>query len=250
MTAPTKLNTIELEEWQFPAEMEAFFDEEDEEALYYYYDDENHWLELRHKRGDMPGADHSDVVDYIMQVLFWFYRVQQYAIYRELNFYQTANQLEKPLYPDVALLKSQKRSNLKSYRLGVDGPPPELIVEFISTKTRASDLKRKPQRYDKWGVDEYFAHDPRPRKRKSDQPRLWGWRRTQTGRFEEIMAEADGRMWSIQLDCWLVPEGQKLRLYTREGKMLLTEAEAEHRRAERFAEQLRQAGIEPDPSVE
>jgi Uma2 family endonuclease len=217
-------------------------DEEEDDETYYYYDDHDNWLELRHKRGDMPGTSHSDLEDYLMQVLFWLFRLEQYGIYRELNFYQTNNPLEKPLYPDLALLKSQKRSKPLSYRLGTDGPPPELVIEIISTKTRSTDLIRKPKRYQQWGVAEYFAYDPRPRRRKKTEPRLWGWRRNQGGVFEEIKAQADGRMWSEQLDSWLVPDGENLKLYDQQGNLRLTKAEA-------LAERLRQLGYDPDKDL-
>jgi Uma2 family endonuclease len=231
---------------EYKANLKALDGDLEEGAVYYYYDDQNNWIELRHKRGDMPGTDHSDLVDYLMQVLLWLYRVEQYGIYRELNFYQTDNPLEKPLYPDLALLKSQKRQKLLSYKLGGDNPAPELIIEIISTKTRQADLTLKPKRYQKWGTLEYFTYDPRPRRHQNKEPRLRGWRLNKTGSLVELIPASDGRMWCEQLECWLIPDDQYLRLYDRKGQKLLTEAEAEHQRAERLAEILRRMGRDPD----
>ncbi len=253
MTAKTELEEqVELEKWQFPADLQTFLDEDDtddEAEGFYYYDDENNWLELRHKRGDMPGTVQSDLVDHLLQVLFWRYHQEEYGIYRELNFYQSGNPKEKPLYPDLALLKSHKRRKLLSYHLGVDGPAPDLIVEVLSTKTRRTDLYRKPHRYEKWGTREYFVYDPRERQPSKQEPRLWGWRMNSTGRYDPITAEADGRMWSEELNCWLVPDEAFLRLYDQEGRLLLNKEEAEKQRADRLAERLRKLGYDPDEDL-
>jgi len=56
----------------------------------------------------------------------------------------------------------------------------------------------------------------------------------------------DGRLWSTELDIWLVPDGPYLRLYDRDGQMRLTGEEEEARRADILAEKLRSLGINPD----
>ena len=46
------------------------------------------------------------------------------------------------------------------------------------------------------------------------------------GHFQQLVGEGpDGRMWSEQLQSWLVPAGQKLKLYDRDGNLRLTEVE-------------------------
>lgn len=213
---------LELQDqWLLPPE-----DDEDDDAdeLYYFYDHDDNYYSLRHERGDMPGTDHSDLEDYLMQLLIWLYRVEGFGIYRELNFYQTDDPMEKPVYPDLALLKSQKRTRHISYRLGKDGPPPELVIEIISRKTRKNDLVSKPKIYERWGVKEYFTYDPRQFKRKLKASRLTGWRWVD-GSFKPIEADKNGWLWSEQLDSWLAPDGFMLRLYDKDKNRRLTEAE-------------------------
>ena len=56
----------------------------------------------------------------------------------------------------------------------------------------------------------------------------------------------DGRLWSSQLDSFLVPDGKFLRLFDRQGLPRLTREEVETLRAEALAEKLRSLGIDPN----
>jgi Uma2 family endonuclease len=241
MTAKTE--TLEELDHAVPS---PFFEEEDEDAeeIYYFYDDENNFVKLRQR--DMSGSGHELLKQYLMAVLSWLHRAEKCAVYGELNFYETDNPMETPLYPDIAVLKGQEWQYLTSYRLGVTGPAPELVIEIISTKTRSMDLKRKPSRYQKWGTAEYFVYDPRPRRRKKGGLRLWGWRLNQAKTYETLEPLPDGRIWSEQLNCWLVPEKEFLRLYDRGSERLLTEVEATQQRLKRLEEELRRLGGNPD----
>jgi len=67
------------------------------------------------------------------------------------------------------------------------------------------------------------------------------------------LSKADGSLWSIHLESFLVPDGPYLRLSDSQGLHRLTKAEAEEqraetaeRRAEALAERLRSLGIDPD----
>lgn len=237
------------------------YDDKDEEVElpYRYYDIEENYWELRHKRGDVAGIGHNQVVDYFKQLVMQLYRSENYTIDREVNFYETFEKKEKPRYPDIFVIKSKGKLEFDSYHVGVDGPAPQVIVEILSTKTRTTDLYKKPSIYERWGVQEYFVYDYRKRQRKTQEPRLWGWRLVQ-GRFQPLEAGVDGRMWSEQLASWLVPDGEYLRLYDKEGNLRLTgeeaarlfgqtqqhRADAEQHRAERLAQKLRELGIDPD----
>ena len=84
---------------------------------------------------------------------------------------------------------------------------------------------------------------------------------------KELSVRPDGRLWSIHLESFLVPDGSYLRLEDQYGQRHLTraeaearraeaaerraeaeakQAEAEKRRAEALAEKLRSLGIDPD----
>src|SRR5437868_1203378 len=120
--------------------------------------------------------------------------------------------------------------------------------EDLMEETSKSDLQEKPGKYARMGVIEYFAYDPneRPLDRKAAR-RLFGWHLDPAeGVMQEMLLRPDGSLWSSQLQSVLVPQGEFLRLYDRQGHLRLTQAEAEARRAEVLAEKLRSLGIDPD----
>jgi Uma2 family endonuclease len=239
----------------------------------YYYDSHP-------TKEDLMGetSPHSTLVHYLMDVLQQLFRGQQCAVYENLNFYQTANPIEYPIAPDIAVIKGANFQRLRSWRVGKTGPTPQVVFEIASEETWNKDLEEKPERYARMGVKEYFAYDPyeRPlRRTKTGARRLFGWQLDQERRvMRELPVSPDGRIWSFHLESWLVPEGEYLRLYDNQGNLRLTEAEtetrekeaavrraeeaarekeaavrqaeAEAKRAEALAEKLRSLGIDPD----
>src|SRR5713226_4464018 len=200
---------------------------------------------------------HASLVRYLMQVLEWLYRGQTCAIYENLNFYQTPNPREYPLAPDIALIKGVAARHLRSWKIGKTRPAPQVVFEIASEETWKKDVEEKPLKYALMGVEEYYFYDPdesaTPGWKHSSQ-RLMGWHYNKaSGAITELTLDVQGRLWSPQLDSFLVPDGLYLRLYDRYGQMRLTQAEAEAearraeaRRAEVLAEKLRSLGIDPD----
>jgi Uma2 family endonuclease len=205
------------------------------DELHYFYDDEANFARL--KQRDMPTREHNALKKYLSDVLEWYYGAVGHEVYDEFNFYTTTDQTEEPLYPDIAVVKNFTHvEGATSYQVNVDCPAPSVIIELVSSKTRTRDISpdKKPQFYAAWGTKEYFAYDPRPRKRKLKMRRLWGWE-LRDGVSYELKADKQGRLWSNELDSWLVPAGSKLRLYDKDNNLRLTEREAE--RVARLAEQ-------------
>ncbi len=225
-----------------------------DEVVYYY--------DVHPTREDLMGETfpHARLVHYLMEVLTWLLRVQTCAIYENFNFYQTTDENEYPLAPDIAVIRGITEPAIRSYRVGVYGPPPQVVFEFASKETWKRDLQEKPDEYDRMGVEEYYAYDPNPStlslSRRRGQ-RLFGWQRDRaTGVLHEIPLDGNGRLWSPLLQSYLVPDGTNLRLSDRFGNLRLTEAEeerkraeAERRRADALAEKLRELGIDPDQLV-
>src|SRR6266849_8279308 len=214
-----------------------------EDEVAYYYDSHP-------TQEDLMGETsfHADLVTYLMDVLKWYYHGQLCALYENLNIYQTANPLEYPLAPDIAVFKGVSRRPIKSWRVGKSGLAPQVVFEIASEETWKKDLEEKPLRYARMGVQEYFAYDPHESPlRGSGNRRLFGW---QLDPDRQIMREMpigpNGSLWSPQLDSWLVPDGAMLRLYDRNGLMRLTYGEAADRRVQALAEKLRSLGIDPD----
>jgi Uma2 family endonuclease len=220
----------------------------------YYYD--SHSTEE-----DLMGetAFHAALARYLVEVLTWLFQGQLYAIYDNLNMYQTANPNEYPVAPDVAVIQGIAYQLLtRSWRVGKSGPAPQVVFEIASEETWKKDLLEKPMKYARMGVQEYFAYDPYefplPLSRNR---RLFGWQLDSERQvMVEMLPRSDGWLWSASLESWLVPDGPMLRLFDRAGKMRLTgmEAEAQQRQAESqraqvFAEKLRSLGIDPDQLI-
>ncbi|MGH2494787.1 MAG: Uma2 family endonuclease [Ktedonobacteraceae bacterium] len=215
-----------------------------EDEVEYYYDSHS-------TQEDLMGetAFHHALVHYLIEVLTWLFHGQRYAIYGNLNMYQTADVMEYPMAPDVAVIQGVVyQPTMRSWRVGKSGPAPQVVFEIASEETWKKDLREKPAKYARMGVQEYFAYDPHefplPASRNR---RLFGWQLDQNSQtMQEMRPAPDGSLWSPSLENWLVPDGAILRLYNRTGKMRLTYGEAEARRAQALAEKLRALGIDPD----
>ena len=123
-----------------------------DEVAYYYYD--SHPTEEDLMGETLP---HADLVDYLKEVLAWLFRGRACAIYKNFNFYQTPDKHEKPLAPDLAVIKGITQRPVRSWRVGVHGPAPHVVFEIASEETWTRDLLEKPDRYALMGVQEYFA---------------------------------------------------------------------------------------------
>ena len=223
-----------------------------EDEVFYYYDAHPTEEDLM---GETP--PHSRLVHYLMDVLTWLFHEQVCAVHENYNFYQTTGEHERPLVPDIAIIKGIPEQDTRSYRVAVYSPPPQVVFEFASEETWRKDLLKKPGAYARMGIAEYYAYDPNqpplPLSRRRGR-RLFGWQRDRaTGMLREMLPDRQGRLWSMRLDSYLVPDGKLLRLTDLFGNPRLTEAEEERARAEAalqranvLAEMLRDLGVDPD----
>ncbi len=168
------------------------------DELVYYYD-------VHPTKEDLMGEapPHAQLVHYLMEVLTWLLREQVCAIYENCNFYQTPDIYEYPLAPDIAIIKGPSKPAVRSYRVGVNGPAPQVVFEIASDETWERDLEEKPGKYAIMGVEEYYAYDPSqpmlsPSRKRGR--RLFGWQRdAETGFLREGDLGPLG-MWSPQLE--------------------------------------------------
>lgn len=126
-----------------------------------------------------------------------------------------------------------------------DGRLPDTIVELMSPSTAKEDLGRKKALYERtFHTPDYFCYDP-------DAGRLYGWRLIDRD-YTPLQPDANGRLWSAELDAWLgrwtgVYLGQSavwLRLFDAGGDLLPTQGEAAMADAEN--ERLRAAELEAE----
>lgn len=115
-----------------------------------------------------------------------------------------------------------------------DGKYPNVIIELLSPSTAEADRTTKKDLYEQtFRTPEYFCYDP-------DTRTLEGWRLNNQLRYEALVPNERGWLWSEQLGLWLgiwegvylQQRGVWLRFYTPQGELVLTEAEHERRRAE------------------
>ena len=125
-----------------------------ENEVEYYYDSHS-------TQEDLMGETsfHADLVNYLLEVLKWLFHGRLYAIYDNLNFYQTTDPKEYPIAPDIAIIKGIAHRSIRSWRVGKSGPAPQIVFEIASEETWKKDLREKPSKYAQMGVQEYFAYD-------------------------------------------------------------------------------------------
>ena len=194
-------------------------------------------------------AAHIATIHYLTPLLLWLFDGQNVGIADDFRFYQPGIESSK-VSPDIAVVDGlvlDTSNPLKSYGVGLDGPPPRVVFEVASESTWEKDLElsAKLGKYARMGIKEYFACDPNPEQVWEGEwlarGRLTGWRLTPgTDTYTELKKDRSGRFKSEQLDSWLkmevVVSGNRrnhwLRLYDLDGNLRLTAAEAEHQRAE------------------
>ncbi len=180
---------------------------------------------------------HQAAIEYLVAVLRWLYFAEKMGIATSINFYHAAF-FGIPLSPDIAVvdgleIDGRKPNEERSYYVGRDGPPPRVVVEMSSEGTWPTDLTEKVVKYAQMGVLEYIAFDPHQpsvwTKEWKPKGRLLGWRLdSTTGVYQEISKNADGWLWSEQLDSWLLVDDKYLRLRTSAGELRLDRGDAEH----------------------
>lgn len=180
---------------------------------------------------------------YLVQVLGWLYRTEDWYVARNLDLHYTDDVNQHPLTPNIAVFKGITtrewlQTGRRSWRIYPPlSPAPNVVFEIASDETWAKDIREKPHKYAKWGIPEYFYYDPRPTARVGHM-RLRGWRKN-GGVPEEMQLNERGWLWSEELESWLVPDGYMLRLFDRIEQQRPTAEEAE-----RFAKEEMQAAKE------
>jgi Uma2 family endonuclease len=172
---------------------------------------------------------HAELVRYLMEVLTWLFRGSLCAICENFAFFPPSEWPGPPLAPDIAIIKGVALRPLNSWRVGKTGPAPQVVFEILSAETWKKDLEEKPLAYAHMGVHEYFAYDPNPLPlAAATSQRLFGWQLDPVSRRMGALAPTEGpALWSHELDSFLVPDKEMLRLYDADHQLRLTEAEAE-----------------------
>lgn len=153
--------------------------------------------------------EHRDAMVRIIELLKNHFEGQQVYVSGDLLLYYEQGNPKKFVVPDAFIAKGLKQKRRRIYRLWVEGVVPQLVIETTSRKTKKKDTVDKPELYAKLGIHEYFLHDPT-----GDylDPPLQGYRLTES-KYERIVADAHGSLYSEELKLDLRIEDSELNLY-------------------------------------
>lgn len=199
------------------------------------------YYELYPEERDMSESYwHRDLSNYLRDLLLWYYRGQACLVTANLVVYLNRKLATSP---DVALIKGvsltqAEQEHLSGWHVNPPlRPAPSVTFEISSESNwdKDVDLDKNVERYGRLGVKEYFAYDPHGYW--GEPVQLKGWRYYNQQPTELTLV--DGRIWSEELESYVVPGGTSLRLYDAQGNRRLTKAEFEEQRAELEMERAR-----------
>lgn len=154
--------------------------------------------------------------------------------------------------PDFFVVLNTERKERKSWVVwDEDGKYPNFILEILSDSTAKNDRSLKKQLYqDVFRTPDYFWFDPYTLE--------FAGFKLNYRRYEQIVPNEQGWLWSDELQLYLGIVAEKLRFFTAEGELVLTPEEAEEaerkraeeaeEKAERLLRKLREMGVNPDLS--
>ncbi len=102
----------------------------------------------------------SDIIFYGLE--FHLAPRPRFRVFSDLNLYYDPDDLAAYASPDVMVVEILKAlpKELRSYRIGPDGPVPLLATEVLSFRTfQQGDLTSKPDLYARLGIGEYILVD-------------------------------------------------------------------------------------------
>ncbi|MGD1939822.1 MAG: Uma2 family endonuclease [Leptolyngbyaceae cyanobacterium] len=209
--------------------------------------------QLESNEPEMESSLHYAQLALLVTCLEWLWRDQQdFFIGANLTIYFSREQLKNRDFrgPDFFLVKNTDKRPRKSWVVWEEGGQyPDLIIELLSDSTAKTDKNLKKALYEnRFRTPEYFWFSP-------ESLQLEGFR-LENRRYEPIVGNDAGLLWSDVLGLSLgVQEGQ-LRYFFATGELVPTaeedalqaqaQAQAAESRAVQLAEQLRAMGIDPE----
>ena len=184
---------------------------------------------------------------------------QDFFVGANMSIYYSTRQLksEDVKGPDFFVVLNTERRERKSWVVWAeDGKYPNLILEVLSDSTAKNDRDLNKQLYqDVFRTPNYFWFDPYTLE-------FAGFKLTYR-RYEEIIPNEQGWLWSDELQLYLGILEEQLRFFTPEGELVFTSeeaellsnqraqqaearAEAERQRADNLLRRLKELGVEPD----
>lgn len=152
---------------------------------------------------------------HIKAIFFLWNALRQFARHND-SLYVAANMLfyyvegdpTEFVVPDVFAVKGVEKYDRRTYKLWEEKQIPCVIFEITSRSTGRIDVSEKKGLYEFLGVNEYFLFDPLNEYLK---PQLRGFR-LDRGVYQPIEPNAEGEIYSQELDAYLRSEGSLLRV--------------------------------------
>ncbi len=152
--------------------------------------------------------------------------------------------------PDVMMAFGRPKGDRGSYmQWKEENIAPQVVFEILSPGNTLTEMNKKQVFYDRYGVEEYYLYDP-------DKNDLSGWLRTGErldviDSMENWTSPRVGIRFNLSEEQLQItrPNGQPFASYVEIARRLEQaeqQVEQERKRAERLAERLRAAGIDPD----
>jgi Uma2 family endonuclease len=152
--------------------------------------------------------------------------------------------------PDVLMAFGRPKGDRGSYmQWKEENIAPQVVFEILSPGNTLTEMNKKQVFYDRYGVEEYYLYDP-------DKNDLSGWLRTGErldviDSMENWTSPRVGIRFNLSEEQLQItrPDGQPFKSYVEIARRLEQaeqQVEQERKRAERLAERLRAAGIDPD----
>jgi Uma2 family endonuclease len=173
-------------------------------------------------------------MDLLIELVCWFYRDRtDFYAGGNMFIYFTEKQAQGLRFrgPDFFYVNGVPREPIrrKWVVMHEGGKYPDVIIELLSETTANEDRTTKKHVYETvFHTHEYFCYDPETKK-------LEGWRLID-GRYEDIVPNERGWLWSSELNLWLGAwEGKHpgtgaqavwLRYFDAKGELVLNRAEA------------------------
>ncbi|MDI9639851.1 Uma2 family endonuclease [Geitlerinema splendidum] len=194
----------------------------------------------------------------VQQNLEWLFADHpQVFIAGDLLWYPVQGNPKVRQAPDVMVVFGRAKGDRGSYQQWNEGDiVPQVVFEILSPGNTLTEMNKKQVFYDRYGVEEYYLYDP-------ERNDLSGWLRSQE-RLDVIdpIANWVSPRLGIRFDlsgeelALIRPDGERFATYVEIQRQLaqlqarVLEAESlleqERLRAERLAQRLREAGIDPD----
>ncbi len=178
----------------------------------------------------------------LIQCLEWLWRDRQdFYVSGNLTIYYSPNQTKSKDFrgPDFFVVLGAEKRPRKSWVLWEeDGRYPNVIIELLSPSTASIDRGLKKQIYqDIFRTPDYFWFDPTTQE-------FQGFHLVD-GAYQDLSPNAQGHLWSQQLQLWLGVVAGQLRFFTPAGELVPTPEEAAlAEQQQRLAEQQRREAAE------